>query len=475
MAKMQEVDMLHGPLQGKIIRFALPIALSSVLTQLFNTVDVAVVGRFASSEALAAVGANTFIINLFINLFYGISIGSSVVIANHIGQNDTEHIRQSISTTMAISLVCGMLLLIIGMLAAHPLLVAMGTPANILADAELYLRIFLCGSPFFMVYTFGAAIMRARGDSKRPLYILVVAGIINTILNLVLVIRFHMGVAGVAIGTSVSNGVSALTIVWLLRREPGHFQLKLRQTAFHSEQLVNMLKIGLPAGVQGMVFSLSNIFIQSSINTFGSAAIAGSSVAQTLEAYCYFFMMSFSSAATTFVGQNYGAGQLNRCKRITWICLFYGAFSCFVVNMLLAFFAPQVLGLFTPDTRVIHFGQIRIQHVLVFQAMAASYDVTSSSLRGLGHSLGPAILTIFGTCVLRLVWVFWLWPIQGGYGHLMEIYPLTWVITGVLVFNYYWIVMRHLEGRKAFPVRSLALRMVSILPRPVRQLWQGRW
>ncbi len=475
MAQKQDVDMLHGPLQGKIIRFALPIALSSVLTQLSNTVDVAVVGRFASSQALAAVGANTFIINLFVNLFFGISIGASVVIASYIGQNDTERIRRGISTAMALSLVSGFLLLLIGMLIARPLLEAMGTPDNILQDAELYLRIYLLGSPFFMVYTFGAAIMRARGDSKRPLYILLGAGIVNMVLNLVLVIRFHMGVAGVAIGTSVSNVFSSLAIVWMLRRESGHFQLRLREISIHLEQLRYMLRIGLPAGVQGMVFSLSNIFIQSSINTFGSAAIAGSSVAQMLEAYCYFFMMSFSSAATTFVGQNYGAGQLGRCKRIAWICMFHGALACFAVNMLFTFFAPQVLGLFTSDAEVVRYGQIRMHHVLVFQAIAASYDVTSSSLRGLGHSLGPALLTILGTCVLRLVWVFWVWPLQGGYGHLMEIYPLSWIITGVLVLTYYWIVVRHLEGRKAFPVRSLALRIAGTLPRPVRQLWQGRW
>lgn len=469
------MDMLHGPLQGKIIRFAIPIALSSVLTQLFNTVDVAVVGRFASSTALAAVGANTFIINLFINLFFGISIGSSVVIANHIGQNNAEGIRRGISTTAALSLISGVLLLIIGMFVARPLLQWMDTPADVLPDAELYLRIFLWGSPFLMIYTFGAAILRSRGDSKRPLYILVVAGIINTLLNLVLVIRFHMGVAGVAIGTAVSNAFSAAAIVWLLRREKGEFQLYLNDLSIHRAELRRILAIGLPAGLQGMTFSLSNIFIQSSINSFGSAAIAGSSVAQTLEAYSYFFMAAFTSAATTFVGQNYGAGLIERCKRITWICLFYGAASCFICNLLFTLFAPQVLGVFTPDPEVIRFGRIRIEHVLIFQCLAASYDVTSGSLRGVGHSIEPTVITIFGTCVLRLVWVFWVFPVYGEYHQLLQVYPVTWVVTGITTFLFYIAVMRRLEGRKVFPVRTLALRVSGHLPRPVKRLWSGKW
>ena len=469
------MDMLHGPLQGKIVRFAIPIALSSVLTQLFNTVDVAVVGRFASSTALAAVGANTFIINLFINLFFGVSIGSSVVIANKIGQSDAEGVRRGISTTAALSLISGVLLLAIGMLVARPLLEWMDTPADVLPDAELYLRIYLWGSPFLMIYTFGAAILRSRGDSKRPLYILVVAGIINTILNLVLVIRFHMGVAGVAIGTAVSNVFSAAAIVWLLRKEKGEFQLHLNDMTIHRPELRRILAIGLPAGLQGMTFSLSNIFIQSSINSFGSAAIAGSSVAQTLEAYSYFFMAAFTNAATTFVGQNYGAGLIDRCKRITWICLFYGALSCFVCNLLFTIFAPEVLGVFTPDPEVIAFGRIRIAHVLIFQCLAASYDVTSGSLRGLGHSIEPTVITIFGTCVLRLVWVFWVFPIYGGYDQLLQVYPITWVVTGLITFLFYIATMRRLEGRKVFPVRALTLRVAGHLPRPVKRLWQGKW
>ncbi|MDE6158973.1 MAG: MATE family efflux transporter [Bacteroidaceae bacterium] len=469
------MDMLHGPLQGKIIRFAIPIALSSVLTQLFNTVDVAVVGRFASSTALAAVGANTFIINLLINLFFGVSIGSSVVIANHIGQNNAEGIRRGISTTAALSIISGVLLLIIGMFVARPLLQWMDTPADVLPDAERYLRIFLWGSPFLMIYTFGAAILRSRGDSKRPLYILVVAGIINTVLNLVLVIRFHMGVAGVAIGTGVSNMFSALVIIWLLRHEKGEFQLHLNDLSIHRAELRRILAIGLPAGLQGMTFSLSNIFIQSSINSFGSAAIAGSSVAQTLEAYSYFFMAAFTSAATTFVGQNYGAGLIGRCKRITWICLFYGAASCFICNLLFTLFAPQVLGLFTPDPGVIRFGRIRIEHVLIFQCLAASYDVTSGSLRGVGHSIEPTVITIFGTCVLRLVWVFWVFPVYGEYHQLLQVYPITWVVTGITTFLFYIAIMRRLEGRKVFPVRALTLRVACHLPRPVKRLWSGKW
>ncbi len=437
MAQHNHIDMLHGPLQGKIIKFALPIAASSILAQLFNTVDVAVAGRFAGSQALAAVGANTFIINLLINLFFGLSIGASVALANFIGLGDKQRIARGISTAAALALVSGALLLVLGQLVARPVLELIDTPADVLDDAELYLRIFLLGSPFFMVYTFGSGILRSRGDSKRPLYILAGGGVVNVALNILLVAGLGMGVAGVAVGTCVSNVFCSVAITRLLVREPGEFRLDLRNIRIYRTELRPILHIGVPAGMQGMLFSIGNIFVQSSINTFGSAAVAGSSVAQTFEAYCYFLMAAFSSAATTFVGQNYGAGKIDRCRRAVWICMCYGALLCAAANLLIWHYSAPIMSLFTTDPAVAAFGCLRIEHVLVFQIIAASYDIPSAGLRGLGHSIEPTLFTILGTCVLRMVWVMAVFPVWNSYTRLLLVYPLSWIITGALVLGYY--------------------------------------
>lgn len=435
------VDMLHGPLLGKILAYAIPFALSSILEQLFITIDVAVVGRFASSEALAAVGANTFLINLFINLFVGVSLGANVVLANYIGQNDNHRIRQAVSTTASLSLISGFLLLVIGLIAAKPMLAAMGTPDDIISEATLFLRIYFLGSPFFMIYNFGASILRSKGDTKRPLYILVVSGVINTVLNLIFVIGFNMSVAGVATATDIAYVFSASAVVYFLRKESGPFRLNFNRIKIYSHELKRILIVGVPAGLQGMVFSFSNIFVQTAINSYGSAAIAGASVSQNFDSYCYFMLSAFCGAAVTFVGQNYGAGQYARCKRIFWICLACGAVSCGILDAFFLVFADPVLHLFTTDMDVAHYAKMRMFTVLLFQWMAASYEVPAATMRGFGHSMEPAILTIFGTCVLRLVWIFAVCPVWPGFQHLMICYPVSWILTGILVsivFIYYW-------------------------------------
>ncbi len=446
MPKTNELDMLHGSLLGKIVKFAMPFAASSILQQLFNSVDVAVVGRFASSEALAAVGSNTFLINLMINFFVGISVGASVILANHIGQRDASRIRKAVNTTAALALISGVVLLFLGMAVARPVLQWMGTPANVLEDAILYLRIYFIGAPFFMVYNFGSSILRSKGDTKRPLYILIIAGIINTILNLTLVIVFKMGVAGVAIATDIANLFCAIVIVRMLSREGGAFRLRMRHIAIYRSELVQILRIGLPAGLQSMVFSFSNIFVQTAINGFGSAAVAGASVAQTFESYCYFLMSAFSGASVTFVGQNYGAGMLSRCRRIFWICLSAGIVSCVLANIVFLAFDDEILSIFTIDPAVVHYAKLRMQYVLAFQAIAASYDIPSSTMRGYGHSMEPALLTIFGTCILRLAWIFFVFPIWSGFEHLMIVYPISWALTGLLVGTTFYLMLRKVEA-----------------------------
>ena len=326
------MDMLHGSLLNKILLFALPLAASSILQQLFNSVDVAVVGKFASSQALAAVGSNGSVISLMINLFVGISVGASVVIANYIGQKNQRGIKNAIHTVSVVTLTSGILLLAIGLFSARPILEMMDTPDDVLDLAVLYLRIYFLGMPFFMIYNFGAAILRSMGDTKRPLYCLVIAGLINTALNLLLVIVFKMSVAGVAIATVVSNMFCAGMVIYILLHEQEPFRLEIKDIKISRPELRKMLQIGIPAGVQGMVFSIANVFIQAATNRFGSNAIAGSAAALTYEYYCYFVVNAFSQAAVTFISQNYGAGQIERCKKVFRQTMLLSVISCALLN-----------------------------------------------------------------------------------------------------------------------------------------------
>lgn len=441
MAKV-ETDMLHGPLLGKIVMFALPYAATGILQQLFNSVNVFVVGRFDSSHAMAAVGATTFLINLIINLFLGVSVGANAVIANNIGRRDLQAVHRAVSTTVALSLIGGAILLVVGLLVATPLLRLLGTPADVINDSALYLNICFLGAPFFMVYNFGAAIFRSKGDTRTPLYILAVAGVINVVVSMVTVIVFHMSVAGVACAYFVSNMFSAVVITTLLWREKGEFRVRLRQIRIYRKELGDILAIGLPAGLQATVFSFSNVFVQSSINKFGYAAIAGASLSITFDTYCYYVLTAFCATAITFTGQNYGAGQVDRCRRIFRLCFLLGGASIFTANMVFVLFGPPIASVFTTDPQVVHYCTSRIYVALAFQWIATSYEIPAACMRGLGKSLAPALLTIFGTCFIRLGWIFLVLPHWYGYEHLMLCYPISWVITGVLVSSVYVVASR---------------------------------
>ena len=441
MAKV-ETDMLHGPLLGKIVMFALPYAATGILQQLFNSINVFVVGRFDSSHAMAAVGATTFLINLIINLFLGVSVGANAVIANNIGRRDPQAVHRAVSTTAALSLIGGAILLVVGLLVATPLLRLLGTPADVIHDSALYLNICVLGAPFFMVYNFGAAIFRSKGDTRTPLYILAVAGVINVVVSMVTVIVFHMSVAGVACAYFVSNMFSAVVITTLLWREKGEFSVRLRQIRIYRKELGDILAIGLPAGLQATVFSFSNVFVQSSINKFGYAAIAGASLSITFDTYCYYVLTAFCATAITFTGQNYGAGQVDRCRRIFRLCFLLGGASIFTANMVFVLFGPPIASVFTTDPQVVHYCTSRIYVALAFQWIATSYEIPAACMRGLGKSLAPALLTIFGTCFIRLGWIFLVLPHWYGYEHLMLCYPISWVITGVLVSSVYVVASR---------------------------------
>ncbi|MCD8230599.1 MAG: MATE family efflux transporter [Clostridiales bacterium] len=440
------MDMLHGPMLKNILLFALPLAAGSILQQLFNAVDVAVVGQFASSQALAAVGANSSVVTLFINFFTGISVGSNVVIAHMIGKGEEDQISGAVHTSIVFSLLSGLVMLVAGILIARPLLTLMSTPDNIMDMAVLYLRIYCVGMPFILLYNFAAAILRSIGDTRRPLYCLVTAGVLNACLNLFFVIVLHMGVSGVAIATVISNVVNSGMAVWFLCHSDSTVRLELKKLRIQKRELMLILKIGVPSGIQGMVFSIANVCIQSSINSFGSDAVAGSTVAQNFEYMSYFLVSGFNSAAVTFVSQNYGAGNLKRCKKAFLLSLALAAVIDFAVDSSFYLGRNTLIGFFTTDAAVIPYAVLRLRYVVLPHVMISSYEISGSALRGLGHSLLPSVLMIFGTCVFRLIYINTVVPAYHEFSVLMLVYPLSWLITGTLVVAAFVVVWRKIVG-----------------------------
>lgn len=431
----KQVDMLHGPLAGKILMFAIPLIASGILQQSFNAVDVAVIGHYSSSLAIAAVGSNGPVISILVNLFLGIAVGANVVIATYIGQRYLDAVKRSVSTVMIVALLSGAVLLALGTTLARPILEAMSAPPDVLELATEYLRIYFCGMPFIMIYNFGSAIMRSVGDTSRPFYSLFIATIFNLVLDWLFVAVFDWGVAGVAWATVIANALNAAIMVWFLLREPEPVTLSLKRWTLSRPDFKKMLQIGVPAGLQGMVFSISNIFIQSAINKFGADAIAGSATALTYEAYCYFIVAAFSQATIAFTGQNYGAGLGDRCKKVARICMGYSVLICGIANLLIVLNGKSCLSLFTTDPEVLTYALERFHTVLVFQCLASSYEISGSYMRGLGYSVTPMLLTIFGTCVLRLGWVGIFPSIDNTFEMLLIIYPVTWAVTGVAVIS----------------------------------------
>lgn len=449
-----QIDMTRGPLLGKILLFALPLAASSVLQQLFNSVDVAVVGRFVGDDALAAVGNNGPVINIIVNLFVGLGMGANVVVASLIGQGKTEEIGGAVHTVVAVSLVSGAVLLALGVVLAPAVLAAISTPADVLPLASRYLRIYFCGMPFAMFYNFGSAVLRARGDSLRPLLCLVVSGVANAALNLVLVIAFGMGVEGVAVATVASNAVSAAMVLRFLRTEPLPFRLDFRRLAVRRRHLVWMARVGIPAGLQGMVFSFSNLSIQSAINSFGREAMAGSAAALNYEYFTYFVVAAFSQTAVTFTSQNYGAGELSRCRRVFWLCLSCSlaatAAECAVFTVFRGFF----MSVFTESPAALDYAVRRTLRVEAFESMPALYEVPAGCLRALGRSMLPSVLVLLGSCALRLGWLAAVFPLSRSWETLMSVYPVSWLVTGTAVLAAYALVSRKVLGErgKAAPI-----------------------
>lgn len=442
------MDMLHGNLLKKLLLFAFPLAASSILQQLFNAVDVAVVGQFASSQEQAAVGCNGPVINLLINLFVGISVGTNVAIANYIGQQHKERIKAAIHTSMVTAVVSGLLLLFLGLAIARPMLLWMDTPEEVIGYAVVYLKIYFLGMPFIMVYNFGAAILRSMGDTRRPLYCLVLSGVINAALNLFLVIAFRLGAAGVAIATVISNMVSAWMVCRFLAREAEPFRLSVRALAVSKPELLRILQIGVPAGIQGMVFSVANVFVQTALNGLGTNAVAGSAVALNYEYFTYFILSAFNQAAVTFTSQNYGAKNFDRCKQVFRLCMAVGALATAALSLLFVLGRGFFASLFTPDPAVAEFAKLRMLHLLTLNCICASYEIGGAALRGIGYSMTPALITIFGTCVVRIWWIKVIFPRFHTFEMLMDVYPITWFLTGAAVLTAYFCIRRKVFSAK---------------------------
>lgn len=440
--KANSMDMIHGSLWNKILLFALPLAASSILQQLFNSVDTAVVGRFASSQALAAVGSNSSLISLMINLFLGVSLGSNVVIAHYIGQGSEKNIKTAVHTAVLVAVLCGFFVLLFGQVIARPVLLLMGTPEDVINLAVLYLRIYLLGMPCIMLYDFGASILRSTGDSKRPLYALIAAGIINTILNLILVIGFGMGVSGVAIATVISNMVSSGIVLYILLHEQDPIRVELGQLSIVPKELKKILVIGIPAGLQGMMFSIANVCIQSAINSFGSNAIAGSAAALNFEFFAYFIVNAFAQTTVTFTSQNYGAGEVGRCKKIFRLNMVFSLIFCGMLSAVFVLGRGFFLRLYTTDEAVLVFATQRLLIATTLELLTSTYEISAGAMRGLGHSLLPAIITCVGSCLLRLVWIATACRLVHDFSLLMIIYPISWVITGTAMLTAYFCIRK---------------------------------
>lgn len=440
----KKMDMTQGSLWDKILIFAIPLAASSILQQLFNSVDTAVVGRFASSQALAAVGSNSSLISLMINLFIGISLGSNVVIAHYIGQKSEGNIHAAVHTAILVAIISGFFVMILGQFIARPVLLLMGTPEDVIELAVLYLRIYLIGMPFIMLYDFGSSILRSMGDSKRPLYSLIAAGIINTALNLVLVIVFGLGVAGVAIATVISNVVSSGIVIYVLTHEAAPIKLDLRKLSISGGELKKILSIGLPAGIQGMMFSIANVCIQSTINSFGSSAIAGSAASLNFEFFAYFLVNAFAQATVTFTSQNYGAGEYGRCRKIFRIAMIFSFISCGALSAVFVAGRGMFLRLYSTDPAVLEFAAQRLLIATTLECLTSVYEISAGAMRGLGNSLLPAIITFIGSCVLRLVWISTACRIVHEFWMLLIIYPISWVVTGIAMMIAYYVIVHHI-------------------------------
>jgi putative MATE family efflux protein len=445
--KKQNRDMLQGPLLGSIISYTIPIILTSILQLLFNAADLVVVGRFCGSISVAAVGATGSITSLIVNLFIGLSVGCGVTVAHGVGSREDDVVHRTVHTAIPMALVSGAILTVVGLLFSETFLVMMGTPESVLGLSSLYMKIYFAGVTFLMVYNFAASILRAVGDTKSPLIFLTLAGVINVVLNLIFVTVLHMNVAGVALATTISQGVSAVAVVIVLMKRTDAARLSLKKMRFYKVQLKKMLRIGLPAGIQSSLFAISNVLIQSSVNSFGDVLMSGNAASQNIEGFLFVAMNAFHQTAVNYIGQNVGAKQYDRVKKIVWICL--GCVTVVGVTMgtLICAFGENLLGIYITDSaEAISWGLIRLNIICQSYFFCGLMDVSTGALRGMGASISPMIISVLGVCGIRIGWIMTVFQLERFHTpqSLYISYIFSWAVTFLIqMFAFFRIYRQH--------------------------------
>lgn len=447
MNKTYEMDMCNGPVLKKILIFSIPLMLSGVLQLLFNAADIIVVGRFAGSQSLAAVGSTTALINLLINIFIGLSVGANVVVARAYGGRRDKDVSEAVHTAIAVSIVSGVILIVMGFVFSKLMLELMGTPDDVIDKAVLYMRIYFAGMPVVMLYNFGSAILRAVGDTRRPLYFLTIAGVVNIVLNLFFVIVMNLDVAGVALATVLSQCISAGLVLRCLAKSEGGLKLELSKIKIHRKKMFQIFKIGLPAGMQGAIFSVSNVLIQSSVNSFGSIAMAGNAASANIEGFVYNAMNAVYQTNLSFTSQNIGGKKYTRVNKILFTCL--GTVTA--VGMILGFGAyaigEELLRIYSTDPEVIRYGMLRMSIIATTYFTCGWMDTLVGSLRGMGYSVLPMIVSLTGACGLRILWIFTIFAQQRTLTSLYISYPVSWVITASVHMLCYFLIKRKMPKK----------------------------
>lgn len=450
MAKSNQIDMTEGSVFFKLLQFSIPLIFSSVLQLFFNAADVVVVGRFAGVNSLAAVGSTSSLINLLVNLFLGLSVGTNVIAANYFGSGKNKKLSQTVHTAILLSVYSGVILTVVGVFGAKYILRLMGSPDEVLSLATLYLQIYFAGITASMVYNFGSALLRSKGDTKRPMYILFAAGLINVVLNLIFVIPLKMDVAGVALATVISQVFSAFMVIRCLVKENDDFKLYFSKLKIDREIFIDILKIGLPAGFQGILFSFSNVIIQSSVNSFGNIMIAGSSAAANIEGFVYISMNGFAQGSLTFVSQNYGAKKMDRIKKVVRIALLCALVAGTVLGNLAYLFGRNLIAIYNDNPDVIEAGLLRMSVIMTTYALCGIMDVMANSVRGIGHSLLPMVVSLLGACGLRLVWLATAFQIPAFHTcrTVFLSYPISWAITFAAHVVCFLVILKNLKAQK---------------------------
>lgn len=441
-----EIDMCNGSIMDKLISFSVPLMLSGILQLMFNAVDIVVVGRFSGSESLAAVGSTTALINVFVNLFIGISLGANVLAARFFAAQKEKEMSETVHTSITLALISGVVMAVAGLVFARLSLELMGTPDNVIGLSTLYMRIYFLGMPFFMLYNYGAAILRAIGDTKRPLVYLIIAGVINAGLNLILVIVFQLGVAGVAIATIISQFISCILVIRCLWKSEGSYQLRFSKLTIKKAYVKQIFQVGVPAGIQSTVINFSNVLLQSSVNSFGSTAMAGYTAANNIFGFLYVAVNSVTQTCMSFTSQNYGASKPKRMDRVLINCIILSVIVTLVLGGGAYIFGNELLRIYTSDAQVIQCGMEILLYTTVTYFLCGLMDLFPGAMRGMGHSMVPMILSIVGTVGVRIIWIFWIFPQHRSLDILFISYPASWIITIVMQVICYYFVRKRVHG-----------------------------